>query len=105
MSIRFPLSGVANGRLSTARIGTLTARMIRARRRIARNCADTCGSWAGTMVWFSSIAIACSFRLAAHAGAGGLARLVRPDHRSGGHRQAEPVQRLHPAEGLTRAAG
>ena len=35
MSIRFPLSGVANGRLSTARMGTLTARMIRVRRRIA----------------------------------------------------------------------
>src|ERR1700729_687222 len=35
MSIRFALSGVANGRLSAARMGTLTARMIRARRRIA----------------------------------------------------------------------
>jgi hypothetical protein len=35
MSIRFALSGVENGRLSTARMGTLTARMIRARRRIA----------------------------------------------------------------------
>src|SRR6266702_1989796 len=35
MSIRFPLSGVANGRLSAARMGTLTPRMIRARRRMA----------------------------------------------------------------------
>jgi hypothetical protein len=35
MSIRFPLSGIANGRLSAARMGTLAARMIRARRRIA----------------------------------------------------------------------
>src|SRR5580698_8375294 len=35
MSIRLALIGVANGRLSTARMGTLTLRMIRARRRIA----------------------------------------------------------------------
>src|SRR6202161_3605059 len=37
MSIRFPLSGVANGRLSAARMGTLTARMVRARCWILRN--------------------------------------------------------------------
>ena len=35
MSIRFALSGVANRRLSAARMGTLTARLVRARRRIA----------------------------------------------------------------------
>src|SRR5207244_6826759 len=35
MSMRFPDNGVANGSPSTPRIGTLTTRMIRVRRRLA----------------------------------------------------------------------
>src|SRR5690348_3321585 len=95
MSIRFPLSGVANGRLSAARIGTLTARMIRARRRIA----GWFTAMIGLLCWGWSDEYGPAGDVDDHAGDPG--GLVGDEKRGGGRdvlRRPEPFERVRVGE-------
>src|SRR5262245_18593058 len=73
MSIRLAVGGVANGRLRAARMGTLIARMIRARRRIA--------AWLTAMVGL--------LMLAAHAGVGAGSEEGEHDQQAAAPRQRD----------------